>query len=56
MMLSSRPDKKKRGRLVLSVNPFVPKPATPFQWVPFEGVSELKRKLKILEPASEEKR
>ncbi|MBM4347332.1 MAG: TIGR03960 family B12-binding radical SAM protein [Deltaproteobacteria bacterium] len=39
---------KKRWKLVLSVNPFVPKPATPFQWVPFEEVGELKRKLKIL--------
>jgi radical SAM superfamily enzyme YgiQ (UPF0313 family) len=47
-ILSSRTDRKQRWRLVLSVNPFVPKPATPFQWVPFEEVSELKRKLKIL--------
>jgi radical SAM superfamily enzyme YgiQ (UPF0313 family) len=39
---------KKRWKLILSVNPFVPKPATPFQWVPFEEVGELKRKLKIL--------
>jgi radical SAM family uncharacterized protein len=39
---------KKRWKLVLSVNPFVPKPATPFQWTPFEDVGELKRKLKIL--------
>lgn len=45
---TSRTGEKKIWRLVLSVNPFVPKPATPFQWVPFEEVSELKRKLKIL--------
>jgi radical SAM superfamily enzyme YgiQ (UPF0313 family) len=31
------------------VNPFIPKPATPFQWEPLEEVSELKRKLKILQ-------
>jgi len=47
-ILSNRMGEKKRWRLVLSVNPFVPKPATPFQWVPFEDVKELKRKLKLL--------
>ena len=47
-IVSSRLDSKRRWKLVLSVNPFVPKPATPFQWVPFEDVSALKRKLKIL--------
>ncbi len=47
-IVSARVNEKKRWKLVLSVNPFVPKPATPFQWVPFEKVSELKRKLKIL--------
>jgi radical SAM family uncharacterized protein len=45
---STRPSENKRWKLILSVNPFVPKPATPFEWVPFEEVSELKRKLKIL--------
>jgi radical SAM superfamily enzyme YgiQ (UPF0313 family) len=39
---------KRRWKLILSVNSFVPKPATPFQWVPLEKVTELKRKLKIL--------
>jgi hypothetical protein len=48
-ILSDRKDQKERWRLVLSVNPFVPKPATPFQWVPMEEVRELKRKLKILQ-------
>jgi radical SAM superfamily enzyme YgiQ (UPF0313 family) len=47
-MVSARADSKKRWNLVLSVNPFIPKPATPFQWAPFEPVGELKRKLKIL--------
>ncbi|MBS3905583.1 MAG: radical SAM protein [Syntrophaceae bacterium] len=47
-IVSSRVSEKKRWKLILSVNPFVPKPATPFQWVPFEEVGELKRKLKIL--------
>ncbi|MCX8117197.1 MAG: radical SAM protein [Desulfobacterota bacterium] len=39
---------KKSLKLILSVNVFVPKPATPFQWVPMERVSTLKRRLKIL--------
>jgi len=47
-IVSCRLDSKRRWKLVLSVNPFVPKPATPFQWVPFEDVNALKRKLKIL--------
>ena len=33
----------------MSVNPFVPKPSTPFQWVPMEEVGELKKRLRILE-------
>ena len=33
----------------MSVNPFIPKPATPFQWAPMEDVRELKRRLKVLQ-------
>jgi radical SAM family uncharacterized protein len=40
---------KRRWRVTLSVNPFVPKPATPFQWCPLEEVGTLKKKLKILQ-------
>ncbi len=47
-IVSSRAGEKKRWKLVLSVNPFVPKPATPLQWAPFEDVGELKRKLRLL--------
>ncbi len=32
-------------RLTLSVNPFVPKPSTPFQWHPFLGLAELKARI-----------
>ncbi len=39
---------KGKFNLVLSVNPFIPKPATPFQWLPLEDVSILKRKLKVI--------
>jgi radical SAM family uncharacterized protein len=48
-ILSTRRSQKKRWSLVLSVNPFIPKPATPFQWVPLEEVGELKRKLKMIQ-------
>ncbi len=32
----------------VSINPFVPKPSTPFQWVPMAGTSYLKKSLKFL--------
>ncbi len=37
-----------QGRLTLSVNPFVPKPFTPFQWAPFAEKKYLDAALKIL--------
>ncbi|MCM2263847.1 MAG: radical SAM protein [Desulfuromonadales bacterium] len=37
------------GRLVLSVNPFVPKPWTPLQWAPMEPVSRLEKKYRLLQ-------
>ena len=48
-ILSNRKNQKGRWRLILSVNPFIPKPATPLQWVPMEEVGELKRKLKTIQ-------
>lgn len=48
-ILSHSRDPQKRWKLILSVNPFIPKPSTPFQWVPLEGVGELKRKLKTIQ-------
>jgi len=39
------------GRIKLSVNCFVPKPFTPFQWFPLEDVKSLKRKQKWLKKA-----
>jgi radical SAM family uncharacterized protein len=48
-IFSNRKSQKERWRLVLSVNPFIPKPATPFQWAPLEEVSVLKRKSKIIQ-------
>jgi radical SAM family uncharacterized protein len=48
-ILSNSRDQKKRWRLILSVNPFIPKPATPFQWAPLEEVGELKKKLRTIQ-------
>jgi radical SAM superfamily enzyme YgiQ (UPF0313 family) len=48
-ILSNQKTRGKRWRIVLSVNPFIPKPATPFQWVPLEEVGELKKKLKMIQ-------
>jgi radical SAM superfamily enzyme YgiQ (UPF0313 family) len=36
------------GRLTLSISSFVPKPWTPFQWAPFDGVESLQTKLEIV--------
>lgn len=48
-IVSKRKDREERWKVILSVNPFIPKPATPFQWVPLEEVSELKRKVKLIQ-------
>ncbi len=39
------------GRITLSVNSFVPKPFTPFQWSPMEKVESLNRKQRFLKKA-----
>jgi radical SAM superfamily enzyme YgiQ (UPF0313 family) len=39
------------ARILVSVNPFVPKPWTPFQWEPMEALPSLRRKLAHLRRA-----
>ncbi len=39
---------KNLGEIIVNVNSFVPKPFTPFQWAPFDGVRNLQEKIKIL--------
>jgi len=39
---------KRLGRLTLTISPFVPKPATPFQWFPMLPLSEMKTRLSWL--------
>lgn len=42
---------KRLGTITLSVNAFVPKPFTPFQWVPFAGVKEIKERARWIRQA-----
>ncbi len=42
---------KRLGEILLSINPFIPKPFTPFQWCGMEPLSTLERKVKKLETA-----
>lgn len=39
---------RRGGEIILSVNPFVPKPFTPFQWHRFEDASVVDRRLKLI--------
>ncbi len=36
------------GEITLSINPFIPKAWTPFQWHPFEEVKGLKEKIRVI--------
>lgn len=38
-----------KGDLILSVNPFIPKPFTPFQWSPMTPVPVLKKRIRLLQ-------
>ncbi len=46
-LLESR-EKKRIGTITVSVNPFVPKPFTPFQWAPMDNVKQLNQKIEII--------
>lgn len=37
-----------KGTLTLSINPFVPKPFTPFQWAPMAGQKQVEMSLKLI--------
>jgi radical SAM superfamily enzyme YgiQ (UPF0313 family) len=39
------------GRIHPSINPFIPKPGTPYQWLPMEDPKETDRKLQFLRKA-----
>ena len=42
---------KKGGKLTLSINPFVPKPLTPFQWLPMRDLKTTDLALKKIKAA-----
>lgn len=46
--LTASRKKKKIGTITLSINPFIPKPSTPFQWFPMAPAHNLKNRLKII--------
>ncbi|MDA8306289.1 MAG: radical SAM protein [Deltaproteobacteria bacterium] len=50
-VLSSSRGKTRLGTVTLSVNSFVPKPFTPFQWTGFAGVVDLREKAKWIHKA-----
>lgn len=39
----------KRGNLTISINPFIPKPFTPFQWLGMESVGVLNERIKLIQ-------
>jgi radical SAM superfamily enzyme YgiQ (UPF0313 family) len=49
VMLPRAKERGRMGRIVLSVNPFVPKPWTPFQWAPMHDRACLEGKRRLLE-------
>ena len=48
ILARARTHGKHVGRVTVSLNPFVPKPWTPFQWDPMEDVQSLKGKIAML--------
>ena len=46
--LKSSRARKRIGEITVSLNSFVPKPATPFQWVAMDEVAALKQKIRIV--------
>lgn len=51
VFLKASREKKRIGDMTVSLNAFVPKPFTPFQWAPMDPVSEIKFKIKRIKTA-----
>lgn len=49
IFLSASKKQKRIGTITLSVNPFIPKPGTPFQWAAMEDEILLKQRVKIIQ-------
>lgn len=50
-VLKTSRGQKRLGTITLSINAFIPKPFTPFQWASFAGVQELKDRAKWIKKA-----
>ncbi|UFS71627.1 radical SAM protein [Geomonas sp. RF6] len=50
-VLAAARAQKRIGEVQLSVNPFIPKPSTPFQWCGMEDSKSLEKKVKFLQQA-----
>ncbi len=48
VFLEASKKKKKIGTITLSINPFIPKPSTPFQWAAMTGEVQLKQRVAII--------
>lgn len=48
VFLNASIKKKKIGTITISLNPFIPKPGTPFQWAAMENQAALKQKVFII--------
>ncbi len=48
VFLDASKKKHKIGTITLSINPFIPKPFTPFQWAPMEKNKVLKQRVEII--------
>jgi radical SAM superfamily enzyme YgiQ (UPF0313 family) len=48
VFLEASKKKKKIGTITLSINPFIPKPCTPFQWSAMASEASLKRRVNII--------
>ncbi|MCK4428578.1 MAG: radical SAM protein [candidate division Zixibacteria bacterium] len=48
-MVHTKGGTHRKRRLILSINPFIPKPHTPFQWTAMNQEKELKAKIKRIE-------
>jgi radical SAM superfamily enzyme YgiQ (UPF0313 family) len=46
--LKSSRSQKRIGNITVSINPFVPKPFTPFQWARMDDIKKLKVKIKLV--------
>ena len=51
VFLTESQKQRKIGTITLSINPFIPKPATPFQWAAMSGDAVLKHRVKLIRNA-----